>query len=179
MATAAVLLLSPLTRGETPVLSPASPLYIDVVCGYTAGGQKWIDKANNNTLRAETVVSLEQEHRHIPEIKRFAGLTGPLWMTPKIAAFPRGIRMQIPLFGISREDALACFETVYGGHPSIHVSDEIPYRLSGDDWYGFAGAQISVSPQNDGCLAICLMDNLGKGALLSARDNLLLMLSKP
>lgn len=179
MATAALLLLMPLTRGVAPVLQPGTPLYLDVVTGYTAGGQKWVDRAKDNSLRAETVVSLDEEHRHVLEIKNFSGLTGPLWLTPKIAAFPTGMRMQIPLFGVAREEALDCLEKAYRSHPKIVVAQDAYSRIPGDEWAGFGGAHISVSPQKDGCIAICLMDNLGKGAIHSASDNLMLMLSKP
>jgi N-acetyl-gamma-glutamyl-phosphate reductase len=179
MATAALLLLSPLTRGETPVLQAGAPLYLDVVTGYTAGGQKWVDRAKDNSLRAETVVSLDEEHRHVPEIKHFAGISGPLWLTPKIAAFPTGMRMQIPLFGVSRDEALGCLEKAYNSHPMIVVGEDAYSRIPGDEWAGLGGAHLSVSPQKDGCVAVCLMDNLGKGAIHSARDNLMLMMSKP
>jgi N-acetyl-gamma-glutamyl-phosphate reductase len=126
-------------------------------------------------LAAEAVFSLDREHRHIPEIKRHAGLRGPVVFNPKIARAPRGIRMQVPLFGLARDTALGVLRDAYAG-TSIVVDPGCPSRIPVDEWAHRQGACLRVFEQPEGCLVVCTLDNLGKGAVDSAADNIALML---
>ena len=172
-ATAAILTLAPLTQAG--LLASSTALYLDGVGGYSAGGSKMESKALAGDLPAESVYGLATEHRHIAEIKQFANLDGPVWFMPKIANFKQGIRMQIPLPGVEREAVLAAWEAAYA-NTAIEVDRTIPSKLAADEWARKQGACLRVVPQAGGCVAVCLMDNLGKGAVDSALDNLRLML---
>jgi len=172
-ATSAILVLAPLIQAG--VLASNAAVYLDAVGGYSTGGSAMESKALAGDLPAEAVYSLAKEHRHIPEIQRFSGVTGPLWLVPKIAKFARGIRMQVPLLGVSREAALNGWNAAYA-NTKVQVDEQIPAKLPADEWAHRTGACLRAIPQPGGCLAVCSLDNLGKGAVDSAFDNVLLML---
>lgn len=172
-ATSALLILAPLIQAG--VLAPEAAIYLDAVGGYSTGGSAMESKALAGDLPAEAVYSLTKEHRHVAEIERFSGVNGPLWFTPKIGRFARGIRMQIPLQGVSREAALATWKAAYFA-TDVQVDEQVPSKLPADEWAHRAGACLRAIPQPGGCLAVCSMDNLGKGAVDSAFCNILLML---
>ena len=174
-ATSAILLLAPLIRQG--LLDRSTALYLDAVGGYTTGGARMIELAERGELAAESVFSLTKEHRHVAEIRAHAGVPAetPVWFTPKIGNFARGIRMQIPLFGCSKESVLEAFRQSYVGS-KIQVADEVPSRLAGDAWANKPGAKLFARDMPGGTLALCVMDNLGKGAVDSAFENIRLML---
>ncbi|KWU23443.1 hypothetical protein [Burkholderia cenocepacia] len=174
-ATSAILLLSPLLRAG--LLSPSDALYLDGVGGYTTGGARLVEQADRGDLPPEAVYSLSSEHRHIAEIRAHAGIepSTPVWFTPKIGNFPRGIRMQIPLRGVGRREVLVTFNETYNG-TAVKVEHVTPPRLAGDAWANRPGACLYAQEMQGGTLAICVLDNLGKGAVDSALENIQLML---
>lgn len=172
-ATSAILILEPLVRRS--LLEPGAPVYLDGAGGFTTGGSAMVEKEAAGQLAGEAVFSLTREHRHVTEIKQVVGLTGPVMFSPKIAKVPRGIRMQVPLFGISASDARQTYQTAYAG-TAITVEESGPSRVAVDDWAGREGACIRVYEQPEGCLVVCTIDNMGKGAVDSAFDNIGLML---
>jgi N-acetyl-gamma-glutamyl-phosphate reductase len=172
-ATSAILPLAPLVRAG--LISGALPLYLDAVGGYSTGGAAMESKALAGDLPQEAVYSLTREHRHVPEIRQYAGLEGQVWFMPKIAAFKRGIRMQVPLAGLERDAVLATWHAAYAG-TEVRVDDAAPSRVAADEWANKPGACLRAVAQPGGCLAVCSMDNLGKGAVDSAFGNLCLML---
>lgn len=173
-ATSAILALAPLAHEG--LLSTQAFLYLDGVGGYTTGGKKMVDQAEAGDFFGEAVFSLHKEHRHVAEIRQVVGFTGPLFFAPKIVAVPKGIRMQVPLPGLTREQVLAVLAKAYEGS-AIKVFDEQPKTLRADLWAGRAGAGLYVTEVAGGCSVVCLLDNLGKGAIDSALDNICLMLN--
>lgn len=172
-ATSAILALAPLVAAG--LLDAQAPVFLDAVGGYSTGGLLMEAKALSGELPAECVYGLAREHRHVPEIKRFAGLTGPVWFTPKIAGFARGIRMQVPVTGVARDQVLEALTHAYRG-TQIIVDDTVPSKLPGDEWAGKPGACVRAIPHPGGTLVVCSLDNLGRGAVDSAYENLSLML---
>lgn len=173
-ATAAILLLAPLSQGQA-LIDLGQPAVFQATGGYTTGGQSLISKAEDGALAAEAAYSLAREHRHIAEIRAATQFSGPLWLTPSIANYPRGIRVSLPLLGIDARTALERYEEAYAGS-HVEVLGLAPSRLTGDVWAHRDGAGIWVAPQAGVALAICALDNLGKGAVSSAFDNIELML---
>lgn len=173
-ATSAILLLEPLVR--TGLLEPGAAVYLDGAGGFTTGGSAMVEKETAGQLAGEAVFSLTREHRHVAEIKLAAVLTGPLMFSPKIARVPRGIRMQVPLFGVAASAARQTYQDAYAG-TAIKLEEPGPSRVAVDDWAGREGACIRVYEQPEGCLVVCTLDNMGKGAVDSVFDNISLMLS--
>lgn len=173
-ATAAILLIKPLIQYD--IISPDSDLYLDAVGGYTTGGSKLIDESNQDVLAPEMEYGLTREHRHISEIKTHCGLTGNICFTPKIANFPRGIRMQIFIPNSNRDHLLQQY-TNYYINPEIIIDMTTPSKIRSDEWAYKEGACIRIYQQGSGCLVICLLDNMGKGAIDTAMNNMSLILS--
>jgi N-acetyl-gamma-glutamyl-phosphate reductase len=173
-ATCAILLLEPLTRAR--LIAPDALLYLDAVGGYTAGGHAMIERAQAGTLEATAVYSLSRAHRHLEEIRRFAGSgTAPIWFSPKIGSHARGIRMQIPLLGLTQNEVLSQYRANFEGL-DVLVHDDVPGRIPADIWAKRTGAGIWAIPQPQGVMLVCAIDNLGKGAADSAMTNIELML---
>ena len=172
-ATAAILMLGPLE--EAGWLEDLPAIYLDATGGYSTGGAALESKHAEGTLPADAVYSLQKEHRHIEEIVHHSKILCPLWFTPKIGNFPRGIRAQIPLMGISPVAVLETLDEAYSD-TEVEVSVGNPTKLSAEYWVGNKGACLHVIEQPGGCLLICTLDNLGKGAVDSAMTNIELML---
>lgn len=173
-ATAALLMLEPLVSAG--LLPPDTPLYLDGTGGYTTGGSSMVRRAEAGELHADAVFSLTREHRHVAEIRAHAGLTGPVWFTPKIGDFARGIRMQVPLFGLSRETVLACLKGRYDD-TIVLVSTDCPSKIAATERVGSRGATIRVIERPDGCLLVCTLDNLRMGGVDTVLKNIRTMLN--
>jgi len=172
-ASAAILALEPLVRAG--LLDPSTPLYLDGSGGYTTGGSSMVSKMEAGELGTAAVYGLSREHRHVVEIKHVAGLSGSVAFSPKIVTVPRGIRMEIPLFHLSRDAVLAVYEQAYAG-TTVQVDREQPSRIPVEEWAGREGACLRAYDQDGGCRVVCTLDNLGKGAVDTAFDNINLML---
>jgi N-acetyl-gamma-glutamyl-phosphate reductase len=171
-ATSAILLLEPLVRNG--LLPLGAQLYLDGVGGFSTGGAALMAKADSGELAVESVFGLTREHRHIPEIRHITGLQGPMFFSPKIVRAARGIRMQIPLFGVDARDALDAYLKTYEG-TDVQVDTVGPGRVPADEWAHEKGACVRVYSQSGGILVVCTMDNLGKGAVESALNNIIQM----
>lgn len=171
-ATAAILAVAPLVSAQ--LLDRGAPLYLDGVGGYSTGGVRMEAQAEAGTLSPESVYSLTKPHRHLEEIRQFTGLEGPIWFTPKIAAFRQGIRLQLPV-PAERDVVFNALEAAYAG-TAVQVDAATPSHLPANEWAGRPGACLRVFPAAGGCLVVATLDNLGKGAVDSAQDNLQLML---
>lgn len=172
-ATSAILVLEPMVRAG--LVERGTALYLDGVGGFTTGGAAMVEKAAAGLVAPEAVFSLTREHRHVCEIKHVAGLTGPVMFSPKVARVPKGIRMQVPLFGVVASEAREILKAAYTG-TQVVVEEEGSSRLAVDDWAGREGACIRVYEVAEGCLVVCTLDNMGKGAVDSAFDSINLML---
>lgn len=172
-ACAALLALAPLQRAG--LLSGQPLLYLDGVGGYSTGGSALVDKAQRGELAPEAVYSLSKPHRHIEEIRHVGGFASPIWFTPKVGAYPRGIRLQVPLPGVAPDTARDVLASAYAA-TAITVHSDCPPRLAGDAWAHRPGAGLYVMAQASGCVVISVLDNLGKGAVESAWTNCRLML---
>ena len=84
--TGAIGLLRPLV--ETGLVPPDYPITISAVSGYSGGGRSLIEAHDREGGPAFELYALGLEHKHIPEIERFAGLSRrPIFMpSPGISA---------------------------------------------------------------------------------------------
>ena len=130
--------------------------------------------------------ALGLEHKHIPEIERFAGLSRrPIFM-PSTGHFRQGMLVSVPLYlddlpgrptGADLREALRAF---YEGSEHVTVAvgngtDELePEALNGTN-----RLDLYVCANESRCQAVLIaqLDNLGKGASGAAVQNLRLMLN--
>ena len=185
--TGAIALIRPLVdAGIVPVDFPVS---VNAVSGYSGGGRSMIEAYEAGTAPAFELYGLGFEHKHLPELQRYTGLTRRPIFIPSVGNFRQGMLVSIPL----HLDMLP-------GKPS---TDDIEAALMG--WYRDGGS-VSVLPTvregkkveriepealNDTdrmelcvfrhdayrhAVLVARLDNLGKGASGAAVQNIRLML---
>lgn len=173
MATAAVLMLEPLV--ELCMIDIRASYYLDTVVGYSAGGMRMVEKYEDADPPTEHIGTLAKTHPHVPEIQYATGITGDVVLAPKVANFFSGIRMQVLIPLVKREDLLEAYEYIYNG-TNITVDRSVPNKILGDEWANKSGACIRVFQHGESCLVVCTMDNLKLGAVDNAIANMKWML---
>jgi N-acetyl-gamma-glutamyl-phosphate reductase len=189
--TAVILLLRPLIAGG--LLSPDAPLTIHGVSGYSGGGRKMIESwetpgSRLNNLPFHAPYALDKEHKHIPEMTRYAGLSRPPHFAPSVCSFRQGMRVEIPLHqavlapGVRGEDIAALWRTRYASETFVSVrpfgadaSDEQAFDPRAHNGTNRIELAVVANPFGH-VLLIATLDNLGKGAARAAVQNLNLML---
>jgi N-acetyl-gamma-glutamyl-phosphate reductase len=181
--TGAIGLLRPLVQAG---LVPTDyPITISAVSGYSGGGRSLIEAHDRDGGPAFELYALGLEHKHIPEIARFAGLSRrPIFM-PSTGHFRQGMLVSVPLYlddlpgkptGADLREALCAF---YEGseHVTVAVGNGMgklePEALNGTnrlDLYVWANESRRQA------VLVAQLDNLGKGASGAAVQNLRLML---
>ena len=164
------------------------PYTVNAVSGYSGGGNALIDRFEKAPEIAFRSYGHDLAHKHLPEMKRHAGLTHPVLFAPAVVPAYRGMHVEVPLHlgamaGEPSADALrAALKEFYAASDIVKVSDDTPAELLIED-----GA-----PSNDGMtLYVCgneggwnarliaRLDNLGKGASGAAIQNLNIMCGLP
>jgi N-acetyl-gamma-glutamyl-phosphate reductase len=181
--TGAIGLLRPLVQAG--LVPPDYPVTISAVSGYSGGGRSMIEAHDREGGPAFELYALGLEHKHVPEIERFAGLSRRPIFIPSVGHFRQGMLVSVPLYlddlpgkpsGADLRDALRTF---YEGSEHVAVTDGNgadklePEALNGTDrldLYVWAN-----EPRRQAVL-VARLDNLGKGASGAAVQNLRLML---
>ncbi|MGA7384529.1 MAG: N-acetyl-gamma-glutamyl-phosphate reductase, partial [Methylocella sp.] len=95
-ATGAIALLRPLVdKGLLPADFPVS---IHAVSGYSGGGKKMIADYERGAAPAFEAYALGLEHKHVPEIERYARLARRPIFAPSVGNFAQGMLVCVPLF---------------------------------------------------------------------------------
>jgi N-acetyl-gamma-glutamyl-phosphate reductase len=181
--TGAIGLLRPLVQAG--LVPPDYPITISAVSGYSGGGRSMIEAHDRAGGPAFELYALGLEHKHVPEIEFFAGLSRrPIFM-PSVGHFRQGMLVSIPLYlddlprrpnGADLREALRAF---YEGSEYVTVgvgskTDKLePEALNGTnrlDLYVCANESLRHA------VLVAHLDNLGKGASGAAVQNLRLML---
>jgi N-acetyl-gamma-glutamyl-phosphate reductase len=181
--TGAIALLRPLV--EAGLVPPDHPIAIHAVSGYSGGGRSMIEAHDRDGGPAFELYALGLEHKHVPEIERFAGLSRRPIFVPSVGHFRQGMLVLVPLFlddlpgrpaGADLREVLRAF---YEGSAQVRVA-------AGD-----AGGKLEPQALNDTdrlelhvwendarrhAVLVARLDNLGKGASGAAVQNLRLML---
>lgn len=180
-ATGAILLLRPL-RAAVPADWPLQ-VAITGVGGFTSGGRKMIADASAKGM-GYRLYGLDQDHRHIPEIQHFSGLSSAPIFMPSIAGHERGTLVQIPFssehLGLTYEQVLSLLQEAYKATPHVRVvpdTDGVRYldaaALAGTD---DVVIQVHTDASRTRFVLTAQFDNLGKGATGAAEQNIVLML---
>jgi N-acetyl-gamma-glutamyl-phosphate reductase len=173
----------------------------DLVCtslsGYSGAGKKLIEKYNDPSVNRDFKegphhYGLSLSHKHLPEMKKIAGLEKPPLFMPMVGPFYKGMVISIPLF-LSRLKGNATGETLhdcladhYAGEQFIRV---LPLGDQSDLLNGtFFHPQgcndtnrldLFVYANDDQAVVMSRLDNLGKGASGAAVQNMNIMLGLP
>lgn len=186
--TGAIALLAPLVARQ---LIPADyPITVNAVSGYTGGGKAMIADYEAGTAPSFQYYGLHLEHKHLPELQKYGGLTRRPIFVPSVGNFAQGMLVSVPLHldtlpgSASRATLHDALAEHFAGCDTVTVADEagdadlargslaaealansdqLELRVHGNDRYGQA-------------VLIARLDNLGKGASGAAVQNIRLML---
>jgi N-acetyl-gamma-glutamyl-phosphate reductase len=186
-ASGAIAILAPLVAaGIIPVDFAVS---FPSVSGYSGGGRPMIEDYEAGRAPLHEAYALSLQHKHVPEIMKYTGLTRrPLFM-PAVGNFRQGMLVQLPLF----LDDLPGKPKVKDLHQAL--SQHYAESLKNGGWVCVLPAEesgkLGATATNDTnklelrvfgneahrqAVLIARLDNLGKGASGAAVQNLKLML---
>src|SRR5436305_7629919 len=141
--TGAIALIRPLV--DAGILPRDYPVTINAVSGYSGGGKSMIEAHDRDGGPAFELYALGLEHKHVPEIERFAGLSRRPIFVPSVGHFRQGMLVSVPLYlddlpgrptGADLREALRAF---YQGSEHVKVAaggkaDQLePDALNGTD----------------------------------------------
>ena len=176
-AITAVALLHPVVaRGLLPGDYPVS---INAVSGYSGGGKSLIaafedESADNHTDSTIYASALGLQHKHLPEITRWAGLARPPVFVPSVADYYKGMLVQVPLAlwhlpgSPSAADLHAALAEHYDGERFVTVApfDAATATLDPEGLNDTNELRLYVLHNDETGQAVLAgqIDNLGKGA---------------
>jgi N-acetyl-gamma-glutamyl-phosphate reductase len=180
--TGAIALIRPLV--EAGLLPADHPISVNAVSGYSGGGRQMIEAYEAGTAPAFELYGLGFEHKHVPELLKYAGLTRRPIFIPSVGNFRQGMLVSVPLHldllpgRPSARDIEAALAAHYAGAEQVMVvpgsagriepealndTDRMELRVFAHEAYGHA-------------VLVARLDNLGKGASGAAVQNIRLML---
>ena len=181
--TGAIGLLRPLVQAG--LVPPDYPITITAVSGYSGGGRSMIEAHDRAGGPAFELYALGLEHKHVPEIEFFAGLSRRPIFIPSVGHFRQGMLVSVPLYlddlpgkptGADLRETLRAF---YEGSEQVTVAagsraDKLePEALNGTNQLAL---YVWANEPRRHAVLVAQLDNLGKGASGAAVQNLRLML---
>ncbi|HWK32130.1 MAG TPA: N-acetyl-gamma-glutamyl-phosphate reductase [Hyphomicrobium sp.] len=183
--TGAIALIRPLV--DAGVIPADYPITVNAVSGYSGGGRSMIEAYEAGTASAFELYALGLEHKHIPELMRYGGLTRRPIFVPSVGNFRQGMIVSVPLHldTLQGKPCLRDLERVldehYRGSELVTVSREpgakltrlaaeVPDGTDGLELFVFGNAELGQA------VLLARLDNLGKGAAGAAVQNIRLML---
>jgi len=185
--TGAIALLRPLVdAGLIPV---DHPITVNAVSGYTGGGRPTIELFESGAAPSFELYGLGFEHKHLPELQLFTGLTRRPIFVPSIANFPQGMLVSIPLHldllpgsptARDLETALSAYYAKGGNVSVVATIDggKMVERIEPEGLNDTDRMELRVfsHPSYPHAILVARLDNLGKGASGAAVQNIRLML---
>ncbi|MFA5900313.1 MAG: N-acetyl-gamma-glutamyl-phosphate reductase [Hyphomicrobium sp.] len=183
--TGAIALIRPLV--DAGILPADHPVTVNAVSGYSGGGRSMIEAYEAGTAPAFELYGLGLEHKHVPELMVYAGLTRRPIFVPSVGNFRQGMLVSVPLHldGLPGNPCLRdielALEAHYQGQSTISVAREPTAkaaRIAAEDLNGTDRLELFVFGKADlkQAVLVARLDNLGKGAAGAAVQNLRLML---
>ncbi|MBI1239369.1 MAG: N-acetyl-gamma-glutamyl-phosphate reductase [Alphaproteobacteria bacterium] len=180
--TGAIALLRPLIEGG--MVPRDHPVTVNAVSGYTGGGRAMIEAFEGGSAPAFELYGLALQHKHLPEMTRYSGLTRAPVFVPSVGNFAQGMLVSIPLHldtlpaKPAPGDIEALWGAAYGEGGFVRVCPADADRLEPEALNGTNMLELRVYAHASLPMAVLVarLDNLGKGASLAAVQNLKLML---
>jgi len=185
--TAAIALIRPLV--EAGLLPADYPVTVNAVSGYSGGGRSMIEAYEGGTAPAFELYGLSFEHKHVPELQKYAKLTRRPIFVPSVGNFRQGMLVSVPLHldtlpgKPSAGDLEAALAKHYAGASLVKVvpagdaaaKDKRlePEALNGTD---LLELRVYASQKYPQAILVARLDNLGKGASGAAVQSMGLML---
>ena len=184
-ASGAIILLRPLISAG--LIPPDYVVSINAVSGYSGGGREMIEKFKTGEYtQPYRAYGLSMQHKHLPEMQKYSGLTYPPLFSPAVGNFYRGMLVEIMFshnsFGaeFTREFVHEVFETTYFDEKyvivkSLEECDEITF-LDPKAALRYNVIELFVFGNEENIRLIARLDNLVKGAAGVAIQNMNLAL---
>jgi N-acetyl-gamma-glutamyl-phosphate reductase len=185
--TGAIALLRPLV--EAGVVPADFPVTVNAVSGYSGGGRSMIEAYEAGAAPAFELYGLGFEHKHVPELQTYAGLTRRPIFIPSVGNFRQGMLVSVPLHldllpgRPSARDLEEVLAKHYAGAELVTVEPTArngkavervePEALNDTDRMEL---RVFAHPTYPHAVLVARLDNLGKGASGAAVQNLRLML---
>jgi N-acetyl-gamma-glutamyl-phosphate reductase len=183
--TGAIALLRPLV--EAGVIEPDYPITVNAVSGYSGGGRTMIEAYEAGAAPSFELYGLGLEHKHVPELHKYSGLSRRPIFVPSVGNFRQGMLVSVPLHLDTLtgrpcpRDLELVLEEHYRGSGFVSVVADASAKigrleaeaLNGTDkleLYVFGKAALNQA------VLVARLDNLGKGAAGAAVQNIKLML---
>lgn len=182
-ATGAIALVRPLV--DAGFIPADFPLSLPAVSGYSGGGRQMIEAHHAGGAPLFELYGLGLEHKHLPEIMRYTGLTRRPIFIPSVGNFEQGMLVQLPLH----------LDLLPGKPSTAQLQDVLARHYAESEWVSVEAApesgQLDALSLNDSnkmelrvfgnevyrhAVLVARLDNLGKGASGAAVQNLKLML---
>jgi N-acetyl-gamma-glutamyl-phosphate reductase len=181
--TGAIALIRPLV--DAGVIAKDYPVTVNAVSGYSGGGKSMIEAYDAGTAPNFELYGLGLEHKHVPELVAYTGLTRRPIFVPSVGNFRQGMLVSVPLHldtldgKPTSKDLEAILTKYYAGAEYVKVvpaeangkieaeslndTNNLELRVFGNDKRGHA-------------VLVAKLDNLGKGASGAAVQNIRTML---
>ncbi|MCQ4158937.1 N-acetyl-gamma-glutamyl-phosphate reductase [Roseomonas sp. GC11] len=181
--TGGIALLRPLVAAG---LIPADhPITVNAVSGYSGGGKTMIEAYEAGTAPDFELYGLGLEHKHLPELQLYSGLTRRPIFVPSVGNYRQGMLVSIPLHldvlpGAPRPaDLHAALAAYYQGSEWVKVAPATadgklePEALNDTN---LLELRVYGNEARGQAVLVARLDNLGKGASGAAVQNIGLML---
>ena len=183
--TGAIALIRPLV--DAGIIPADHPLTVNAVSGYSGGGRSMIEAYEAGTAPPFELYALGLEHKHVPELMRYAGLTRRPIFVPSVGNFRQGMLVSIPLHldmlpgAPNLRDIEQALAAHYRGAELVSVVEEPTTkaaRLTAEDLNATDKLELFVFGKEElkQAVLVARLDNLGKGAAGAAVQNIRLML---
>ena len=185
--TGGIALLRPLVSAG---LMPTDyPVTVNAVSGYSGGGKSMIETYDAGTAPLFELYGLGLEHKHVPELQVYSGLTRRPIFVPSVGNYFKGMLVSVPLHldtlpgkpGV--RDLEACLEAHYAGSKRVKMikADDASAKGGRLDALALNGTdllelRVFGNARHGQAVLVARLDNLGKGAAGAAVQNLCLML---
>jgi N-acetyl-gamma-glutamyl-phosphate reductase len=167
-------------------LLPADwPYTVNAVSGYSGGGKALIERFEQQADIGFRSYGLTLEHKHMPEMKRHAGLAHDVIFAPSVVRAYRGMIVEVPLNlaamggGAKAGDLLEALKLHYNGSAIVrpHEGNGISELLLNENDPATDRLDLFVfaNESGDQVRLIAKLDNLGKGAAGSTVQDLNIM----
>jgi N-acetyl-gamma-glutamyl-phosphate reductase len=171
-------------------LVPADdPVSVNAVSGYSGGGRAMIEAYEAGTAPAFELYGLGFEHKHVPELQKYTGLTRRPIFIPSVGNFRQGMLVSVPLHldmlpGKPKAgDLEAALQERYRGGGLVSVVPTVSggkkiERIEPEALNDTDRLELFVFQHDNYSHAVLVarLDNLGKGASGAAVQNIQLML---
>ena len=180
-----IALVKPLT--DAGILPFSAKLSCHSVTGYSGGGKIMIaqyeTEVRNEELSAPRQYGLNQEHKHLREMKIMCGLENEPLFCPIVSDFYSGMLVTVPIFtselcgGAGADEIRDVYRSLYGG-PVVCYRESLGCdgMISASSLRGKDRMEITVAGNSERILLMALYDNLGKGASGAAVENMNIVL---